>query len=366
LLYQVGKYQDGADAFFEFSKTYPAREVFNNIGACFFNLALERLYLINENVYYRSRISSTIEHATHAEALPRLRGDENYLKDELFSRYINRAEENFRLAVEIDSQNKTSRCNLAAALILKGEYARAQAECDHILETDPKDANALNNKAVAFYYYGKKHDVDTAQKAIQVLHEAHKMYPGHVNILYNLASLKEQRERLAGAKFYWEKYLNISPKDNYYNHICKKLKRASPPEARKKSARVPEPPTGIGIREDISKIEKKWGKENAGIRKYRLGSERSKSPQDNASWALDMEVIVKDNLRVVGLDGTVEMVECKIKPGKDVNELLSRLGEPGAIVHHTNGNFYVYKDEGFSFKEVNGKVQAYIWFEKGF
>jgi tetratricopeptide (TPR) repeat protein len=366
LLYQVGNYQDGVDAFLEFARTYPAREVFNNIGACYFNLALQRLFYINERVYYSARLSATIDHATHAESFRLIRGDENYLKDELFSRYIDRAEENFRLAVERDSQHKTSRCNLAAALIFKREYARAQAECDHILETHPKDANALNNKAVAFYYYGKKHDVDTAQKAIQLLHEAHKMYPDHVEILYNLASLKEQRERLAGAKLYWEKYLKISPKDSYYYHIYTKLYGTSPSTTRKKTAEVPDPPEDAGIGEDISKIEKKWGKENAEIRRYRFGNAGGKSPKDNSGWALDLEVIVKDNLRVVALDGTVEVVEYKINPGKDIKNRINRLGEPGTIVRHTSGKFYVYKDKGFSFKEVNGKVQAYIWFEKKF
>jgi tetratricopeptide (TPR) repeat protein len=366
LLYQMGNYHDGVDAFFEFSKTYPSREVFNNIGACYFNLALKRLFLINENVFYRFRISTTIEHATHAESLMQLRGDEHYLKDPLFSRYMNKTEEYFRLAVEGDSQNKTSRCNLAAALILKGEYARAQAECDHILQTHPKNARVLNNKAIAFYYYGKKHDVDTAQKAIQMLHEAHKKYKDHADILYNLASLKEQRERLAGAKLYWEKYLTISPKDNYYNHIYMKLNGTSPPAARKISTRVPDPPIGVRIRGDISKIEKKWGNENAEIRKYRLGSEGEKNQKNNTGWALDMKVIVKDNVRVVGLDGTVEVVEYKIKPSKDAKKLIDRLGEPVTIVRHTRGNFYVYKDKGYSFKEVNGKVKAYIWFEKKF
>jgi len=365
LLYQVGNYHDGVDAFLEFSKTYPAREVFNNIGACYFNLALRRLHDINERVYYSVRLSTTIEHATQAESLIRIRGDENYLQDELFSRYIDRAEENLRLAVGRDPQHKTSRCNLAAVLILRREYARAQAECDHILKTDPEDASALSNKAIAFYYYGKKHDVDTAQKAIQLLHEAHKMYPHHVEILYNLASLKEQRERLAGAKLYWEKYLKISPHDNYYNHICKKLKRTAP-STTKKSAWLPDPPEDAGVGEDISKIEKKWGKENAEIRRYRFGSAGGKSPQDNSGWALDMEVIVKDNLRAVSLDGTVEVVEQKTNPGKDLKRLIHRLGEPWTIVRHTSGNFYVYKNKGFSFKAVNGKVQAYIWFEKKF
>ncbi|MCP5102877.1 MAG: hypothetical protein GY950_05850, partial [bacterium] len=321
---------------------------------------------INDKVYYRFRISTTIQHATHAESLRRSSPNAKYLKETRFSRYIQKAENYFRLAVAKDSSNKTSRCNLAAALILKGEYARAQAECDHILKTNPEDAAALNNKAIAFYYYGKTVDEDFSQKSIQLLHEANRKYPRNADILYNLASLKEQRERLAGAGLYWKKYLKISPKDGYYKHISKKLKKAPPTETGKKSPGVPALPKGVGLGEDILETEKEWGKGNAEVRRYRLGSENDDGQKDNDGLPLDIRVIVKENVWVLGLDGTVEVVACKIKTGKDVRKLIARLGEPGMIVPHTCGNFYVYKDRGFSFKEVNGNVQAYIWFGKVF
>ncbi len=366
LLYQMENYGDAAAAFFEFSKVYPSGEVFNNIGACHFNLALKRLHFVNDKVYYRFRISTTIRHATHAESLLRKKPEERYLKDILFSRYIDRAEEYLRLAVERDSQDKTSRCNLAAVLILKGEYARAQAECDHILNSHPEDAAALNNKAIAFYYYGKKVGMDFTQKSIRLFHEANRKFPHNVDILYNLASLKGQRERLAGARLYWEKYLNISPKDGYYTHIYKKLNKIPPPAVGKTFTGVPAPPKGVGIGEDILKIENEWTKKKADVRRYRLGINGNEDREDNDGWSLDMRVITRGNLRVVGLDEAVEMVECEIKPGKDIKALIVRFGEPGKIVSHTCGNFYIYKDRGFSFKEVNGNVQAYIWFGKGF
>lgn len=364
LLYQMENYKDAAAAFLEFSRVYPSGEVFNNTGACYFNLALKRLYDTNKRVYYRFRISTTIQHATHAESLLRSNAHEHYLKDILFLRYINRAQEYLRLAVERDSQNKTSRCNLAAVLILKGEYSRALAECDHILKTHPDDAAALNNKAVALYYYGKKADVDFTQKAIQLLHEANRKYPGNFDILYNLASLKEQRERLSGARLYWEKYLNIAPKDRYCAHIYKKLKKSPPVATKKKYSSIPVPPPDVRIGEDILKIEKKLDKKNTKIRRYQLGIVGNEDREENEGWALDMQVIIKDNLRVVGLDETVEMVEYKIKPGVDIRTLIRRLGEPEKIVPHTCGNFYIYTDKGFSFKEVNGKIQGYIWFGK--
>ncbi len=365
LLFQKGNYHDSAAAFEEFAKSFPAGEVFNNIGACYLNLALKRLYEIAGNEYYRFRLSSVIATVNQAESLMQLRGDEQYRQDLLFIRYTGKAVEFSGRAVERDSHSKTARTNLAAALILKGEYARAQAECDQILASDPKDAGALNNKAIAFYYYGKKEDVDTAPKAIRLLHDAHVLYPGHVDILYNLASLKEERDRLAGAGVYWEKYLRLSPWDNYYSYVYKKLK-GTLPRVMNRQCQVPVLPVHAGIGEDISILEKKWKSKNAEASKYRIGGEGAEGRQDNESWSLALQVMVRDNVRVVGMDGTVEIVECKIKTGIEVKELTATLGQPGVIVRHSSGNFYVYKDRGFSIKEVNGKIQAYIWFGKEF
>jgi tetratricopeptide (TPR) repeat protein len=343
--------------------------VFNNIGACWFNLALKRLYEIDRKVYHRFRISAAVDYDTSAEGVLQFRGDEVYLKDKLFSRYIDKAEKYFRTAVEKDSQNITSRCNLSAALLLKGQYARVQAECDVLLKKDPKDVQALNNKAIAFYYYGQKEDLDTTLKAIELLHRANRIDPGNFEVLYNLASLKEMRERWAGAKFYWEKYLKIAPKDNYYSHIYQKMKGKPLPEAvTKKSADIPRLEEDVRIGEAIAKIERKWNKGKT--RKYEMGNEeigeKGNKNKGYEGWSVNIHVIAAKNVRVLGLDGMVEMVERKIESPMEVSILLERLGKPGAIVRHPSGNFYLYKNKGFSFKEVNGKVQSYIWFEKNF
>lgn len=360
LLYQKGSSFDAAASFIEFSKAYPGREVFNNIGACHFDIALRRLSTIAKTEYYRFRLSTTIDYTSNAESIARFKGGENYLNDTTFSQHINNAEKYFNFAVEKDSENKTSRWNLSAVLILKGEYAAAQAHCDHILKTHPKDVNALNNKAIAFYYYGQKNNLDTTQLSIRLLQQANKEDPNNFEVLYNLASLKEQRERMAGAKHYWEKYLNLTPpKDNFYYYVCRKLNRNGSDRIRKHA----KPPqlkdlSGIKIKigDDQSQLEKEPGNEN--LIKFKIGSE------DKGSVLIEMAVLVKNNLRVLALDELIEMMEWRITPGKSVQEMLDRLGEPGQILRHTNGNFYVYKNKGFSFKEINGKVRSYIWFEK--
>jgi tetratricopeptide (TPR) repeat protein len=366
LLYQKGSYDDAAAAFARFSRTYPAREVFNNIGACHMSIALKRLYRIDREVYYRARLSAVIDHATTAEDI-NLKSQKHYLQDNVFSRRIDNAQKYFNFAIEKDAQNKTSLCNLSAVLILKEEYAAAQVYCDQILKKDPTDVNALNNKAIAFYYYGKKHDLDTFQKAIQILYDANRISPNNYEVLYNLASLKEKRNRNAGAQQYWQKYLNIfpNPKDNFYKYVCCKLKKRSP-STNQKTSRPPNlkdfSKVRIKLGEELSRIENKLGKEN--VIRYKIGSEENNwgKGKEEEYLLVDVEVLVKGNLRVLFLDENAEIIELSLQTGKSVQEMLKQYGSPGKIIRHTAGNFYVYEDNGFSFKEINGKVQSCIWF----
>lgn len=361
LLFQVGSFHDAASAFIEFSKVYPAREVFNNIGACYFNLALNLICIKFREEYYQFKLSVAIDYSTMSENI-HPRGEKDYLKDKDISGYINKAVEYFELAAARDAYDRGCRYNLAAALILKKDYAYALGACDYILKQDPQDIDALNNKAIAFYYYGQSEGLDTTQKAIQMLETAYQLKPSSVEVLYNLASLKEKRNRLSGAKLYWEKYLNqdITPRDNYYNYVYNKL-YGKAPSISIVTIGVPHIPSGIMLGEDLAVVEKKWGKDN--METYKLGNERN---DKNDNWFINLQVMVKDNIRLIVIDDTVELVEEESRPDKaeDMNYLLKKLGAPTKIVHHSSGSFYVYKDKGFSIKEIEGKAYSTIWFER--
>lgn len=361
LLFHMESYHDSAAAFFEFSKAYPAREVFNNIGGCYLNLALRHLYLKFNEEYYKFMFSTAIDYSTSAELL-QIRGEGDYLKDKEISNYINKAEEYFKRAAARDLHDRTCRYNLTAALIIKKEYAEALSKCSDILKKNPNDVYAMNNKAIAFYYYGKEEDLETTQKAIGILKKAHKLKPGNVAVLYNLASLKQKRERRAGAKLYWEKYLKMPtiPKDNFYYYVYKKLNGTDPTKI-EKAGDFPVRPGGISLGEDFSRVEKRWGKEN--VREYKLGSSEN---ENNDGWFINLQLINKQGVRVLALDGMVEIIEREFSPPENTAGMLKRFGSPQRIVRHSSGNFYVYQDKGFSIKEINGKIRSAIWFEKEF
>ncbi|MCX6580177.1 MAG: hypothetical protein NT166_08335 [Candidatus Aminicenantes bacterium] len=360
LLFQVGSFHDAAAAFIEFSKVYPAREVFNNIGACYLNLALDVIQMKFGEEYYRFRLSTTIDYSTTAETL-HPRGEGDYLKDKDIAGYLNKAVEYFQMAKARDVHDRACRYNLGAASILRKEYAEAMAACDEVLKQDPQDIDALNNKAIAFYYYGQNEGMDTTQKTIQTLETAHRLKPTNNEVLYNLASLKEKRNRLSGAKLYWEMYLTLptTPRDNFYNYAHNKLYGKDPSRSAGLTG-VPRMPDGIKLGEDFSGIEKKWGKDH--VDTYKIGSQ---DKDNNDNWSINLQVMVKDGIRLLALDNTVELVEKESGPDEmeEIDKVLERFGPPSKIVRHTGGNFYVYKERGFSIKEIEGKASSTIFFE---
>jgi tetratricopeptide (TPR) repeat protein len=359
LLLQIGKYTDGAAAFRKFSSFYPAREVFNNIGVCYLNLALRYLRLKFSDDYFRFRLSTVIDYHTSAEKIY-FRGEGDYLKDRDISNCIDKAVFYFREAAYRDRHDRTCRLNLSAASILKKNYAAALAQCDFLLEKNPGDIEALNNKAIALYYFDKEICRRAPLKAVSLLEKTHRLKSNNFEVLYNLAALARERKQPDKAKSLWEKYLNLPniPRDNYYTYICNELVRKElPPPIQ--PARLPVVPDEIKLGEESAPLLEKLDGEK--VSEYKLTSEE----EGPDSWSVTLQVIVKQNLRVLAWEGFIVLVEQELIRPKDPVKLLERFGPPRKIIHHTAGTFYIYEEEGFSLKEVDGKVCSYIWFKKG-
>jgi tetratricopeptide (TPR) repeat protein len=340
LLLQMGNFEDARAAFFGFEKDYPSREVYNNIGSCYLNSARYLLTQKFRKEYLRFRPSIAIDYSTSAEPD---RGEGNDWEKEEISKHLEKAIVYFKKAASRDKTDRPCRYNLSAALILMEKYPEALEVCDSILDRDPRDVNALNNNAIALYC-GNEKDPESTRKAIGLLEKAYQFEQKNFEVIYNLGSLKK-----AGARAYWEEYLKLPniPRDDFYDHVYRELKGAVPPPL--KTAGSPEIPVGINIGMDFADVEYKWGKENTKI--FELDD-------------LRVSVLVKDNIRVEALEGEVVAVETQLSTTEKIEKLLERFGPPQQVVRHNSGNFYVYENQGFSIKEVNGNARSYIWFEK--
>ncbi|MGD2086896.1 MAG: tetratricopeptide repeat protein [Candidatus Aminicenantes bacterium] len=341
LLLQMGNFEDAKAAFLEFERHYPAREVYNNIGACFLNTARYILTKEFRKEYLRFRVSTAIDYSTSAEPD---RGEGNDRMKEEIRKQLEKAISYFKEAASRDKIDKSCRYNLSASLILMGNYAEALEVCDSILDADPQDVNSMNNKAIALYYNNEK-DPETTRKAIDLLEEAYRLEQKNFEVLYNLGSLKK-----TGARAYWEKYLELPniPRDDFYDHVYRGLKGTVPSPL--KTIDAPALPAGNIIGMDFTALEEKWGKKNT--KRFDLNE------------FLTISVLVKDNTRIVALNREIVIVEKQISKAEKIEKSLERFGPPQQVVRHNSGNFYVYEDQGFSIKEVNDNARSYIWFEK--
>jgi tetratricopeptide (TPR) repeat protein len=357
LLLQMGKYTDAAAAFRSFSNVFPSREVFNNIGVCYLNSALRYLRLRFSDDYFRFRLSTAIDYHTCAEKLYS-RGEGDYLKDRDISFCIDQAVFYLREAAYRDRHDRTCRLNLAAALILKKNYAAALAECDLLLEKNRQDVDALNNKAVALYYYGKEICDCAPQKALRLLEDASLVDQNNFEVLYNRGALLREMKQPDKAKSLWEKYLNLPdiPRDNYYTYICNELKRKELPPLLQPTP-LPVVPEEIQLGKESAPLLEKWVDEN--VRDYKLTGEE-KGPD---GWSVTLQVITKQNLRILALDGVIELVEQELIRHGDPVKLFEQFGPPQKMIRHTAGTFYIYEEKRFSLKEVEGEVCSYIWFK---
>jgi len=97
------------------------------------------------------------------------------------------------------------RVSLGAALAEQGRFEEAQAEYDQVLAQRPRDAGALNNRAVALYQTGR---LAEARADLLALVEAH---PRHVDAHNNLAAIAVHQGLFAEAEAHARATLELAP-----------------------------------------------------------------------------------------------------------------------------------------------------------
>ncbi len=345
-LYQLGRYSDAILLFEAFKERFPSREVFNNIGLSHYQLAMRVLSSCDETLPVRFKLSTILDIETLGGKL-RAPGAEASLclKNETFLKHIHEAIRFLKIAVEMDPTYLPARVNLSSALIMAVEYSKAIGVLEEVLKIQPGNPEALSNKAIALYLFGKANNIDTADNSIGTLKEISGKYPSFNDALYNMASIQSERGRNAAAIESWKKFLKIESTGVYAQVAKERLGIKSNEKVSFGKKSEMQPPIKLGdIRGEAEKILQGMKRKEFTIGEF------------------NGEVYEGKGIKVLSIDRTVEIVEKEIDKPTNLSEFNKTHGEPLKKIKNLYSTTLVYSD--FAVDVLDGKVKKVIYFKR--
>ncbi len=345
-LYQIGRYEDAILLFDTFREQFPGREVFSNLGLSYYQIAIKALSFCDADLPYRFKLSTFIDPETYAVKL-RGFGESDCFKDKVFLRYIKRALEYLKLAVDKDHTYLPARINMSSALIMAGEYSRAISVTEEVLRIDRENAEALNNNAVALYLYGLSNNIEGASdNAIEIMRKVVGLNHNFGNPVYNIATICSERGRDASARDTWKAFLKIESTGDFANAARRNLGIELKETDVTSSLSSPEPPfkPGEEIKGELEKMLEKMK-----VRKFSIGGST-------------IEIYEENDLRILARDFIVEVIEEVYDKGVRTEEFKTEYGKPLRVMNKYGGAVLIYDD--FAVDVIDGKVRKVIYFKK--
>ena len=345
-LYQIGRYEDAILLFDTFREQFPGREVFSNLGLSYYQIAIKALSFCDADLPYRFKLSTFIDPETYAVKL-RGFGESDCFKDKVFLRYIKRALEYLKLAVDKDHTYLPARINMSSALIMAGEYSRAISVTEEVLRIDRENAEALNNNAVALYLYGLSNNIEGASdNAIEIMRKVVGLNHNFGNPVYNIATIYSEEGKDASASDTWKAFLKIESTGDFANVARRNLGIELKENDVAASLTGPEPPFKPG--EEIKgELEKMLGKMK--VREFSIGGST-------------IEIYEGNDLRILARDFIVEVIEKVYDKGVRTEEFKTEYGKPLRVMNKYGGAILIYDD--FAVDVIDEKVRKVIYFKK--
>jgi len=138
------------------------KEVYNNLGLSHYQLAMKVLSECNELLpcTSSSRWCLILKQRPNDSGKLRPAKTPPAFRTNHTSPTCKRPSGFFEEAGKKETTYLPARINLSTALIMSGDYAKAISVADETLKVDPNSPEALNNKAVAEYLFGKKNKAE--------------------------------------------------------------------------------------------------------------------------------------------------------------------------------------------------------------
>ncbi len=345
-LYQLGRYSDAILLLEAFKEKFPGREVFNNIALCHYQLAMKALFACDEALPVRFKLPTVLDIETLGVKL-RTPGTESLqcLKSKTFLKHIEDAVRYLQFAVERDPTYLPARINLSSAWLLAGEHPKAMGVIDEILKLHPQNPEALSNKAIALYLFGKTNNIDTADQAITLLKEVLKKNPSFGDAFYNMAFIQSERGRQAATAESLKNFIKIEPAGIYAQAARERLGIKIDDKAI--SGRPSEIKSPIKLGEIKGETEKAL--KGMKQRKLTIGAFRG-------------EIYESSGIKVLAIDHTVEVVEKELDTATLLREFINTHGEPIKRLKNLYGMTHIYSN--FAVDVMDGRIKKVIFFKK--
>jgi len=199
-LMHFGRYEDARYFLQEFQRTFPAREVLNNLGLSDLQLARKAMGLALAERYC---LPTRLDTETRAAGLAFRGGDADpdpplppKARD-----YLHRAMASLQRAVEADPTYLPARLNLATAYFYLGEIYKARAVIEEARQLAPDQEDVANLRALILYRDGLV--TDLWPSALKILEEVAARPQASACTVYNLAQVLEERGRANKAQTFW-------------------------------------------------------------------------------------------------------------------------------------------------------------------
>ncbi len=347
MYYAAGDFVRAIQAFNEFRRYFPAREVNHDLATAYHQLALRHKQLpIRQNTPV-FKLSVAIDPLTRAT----VRGLAAPNDSRAFSRNIAAAIKYYQLALAQDPGYLPVYRNLASAYIESGEPYKAVATLEDALKLASHDAAVLNNLGVAFYY------TKNIAEAKSTLQRAERLDPDYDAPLFNLATLLSQTGNAAEARQYWQRYLARDATSNWAQLIRARYNLAAPAAARPAATSGVEALSDLKVGAYQSEVPKAWG----------VGKMKS--------FHLDAEIetlvaYYPNHLVTVSEGREIRLIEALpgyhgssargIRIGSGREEVLTRYGSPTQILNATTGESLLYPALGITFNVNRGRVVSWL------
>lgn len=348
-LYQAGSYESALALLDKFREKFPSREVFNNIGLSYYQMAMDRLSACDISLLLGFKLSTVLDTDTLARTFltrgKRTGDSSSCYQDEKFRRAMDNAGEYLSMAVEKDPLYLPAKINLSSAYIMMQKYSKAKVGLDDALEIEPDNRRALNNRAVADYMDGLKRKKDGANDYILALKSIVEKHPTFSDALYNLASAQAGRETKTDEIKRWQSFLTEESSGLYAA------------EAKKR----------IGLKPDDKKVAESRPAPKSPVKTGDIGRETAKILKSMKMRALNIgdagfEIYRGKGMSVLVINGSVEVVEVDMDTVVDLTQFKATYGKPERVIDNISGSTLMYRN--FAADAIEGKVKRLVYFER--